>query len=204
MHLRVRVVCRETASGAEAGFLLYYTPQGGDPGMTAALVQTVANDFKTAFTSAMPGVLNTSHTFNRVEVQFQGASTQHDAVSNNGSVTGSVPNLPLPEEVAVVIQRRTGTPGRSRRGRVYLPFVPAQHVTGSTLNTGGVSAYQAVATMMVNDVDAGDGQLWLPVQPSFKENNLFDISAARVYNEVCSRKDRRFVKRGSVTASVAP
>lgn len=62
------------------------------------------------------------------------ATGQAEALFGPG-VGGSSPGLPLPPDVAVVASLRTGLPGRSKRGRLYLGgFVESSLAAGGRLN----------------------------------------------------------------------
>lgn len=200
-HLRVNVMCREIATAKVHKFGLFYV-LGSGTAPDFDTIQTVANDFKTAFAGAMPGVLTTGHDFFGVEVVYTGGGAQIDAVSNTAASTGTVSGDTMPEEVAVLIQRRTGLQGRSKRGRVFVPCVPDSFVTGSTLTSTAMTAYLGVAEMIKNDVETNAGALvWESRQPSYATNTLLAITQSRVGLEVVSRRDRRFIKRGYAIAS---
>lgn len=199
-HVRVRVVIQETATGKDHGFVLFYRQNNGDA-LDAANVQTAANDFKTAYATAIPAVITSSHTLHRVELVQTSGVNQIDAVSNSAAVAGSVSGDVMPEEVAVLIQRRTGLVGRNKRGRVFIPCVPDSFVTGSGLTSGALTAYTAVATMIKSGVNTNSAvNSFEAVQPDYKTNQLETITQCRAYSEVVSRRDRRFIKRGSVVA----
>lgn len=197
-HLRVRVMVRETATAKIHGFNLYYVNGGTHP--LSEEIQVIANNFKTAFNAAMPGILTTAHEFLGVEVVYTGGGVQLDAMSAVAATAGTVSGDVMPEETAALIQRRTGLQGRAKRGRVFLPCVPDSFVTGSALTGAALTAYTAVAEMMKNTVvtEVADPD-WEPRQPSPSTNALLPITQTRVYSEVVSRRDRRFIKRGVVT-----
>lgn len=59
------------------------------------------------------------------------------------SAAGAVAGTDAPNNVALVVTHRTAQIGRTRRGRTYLPGVPAASVAGSTYNTSAVAAILA-------------------------------------------------------------
>lgn len=202
-HLKVSPIIREIATGKEHRFALYYTAEGGSTAPTASTIQSIANDFKTAFSTALPPCFTTAHAFSGVDAVYTGGGVQVDARSNIAESAGTVSGDVMPEEVAVLIQRRTGLQGRQRRGRVFIPCVPDSFVTGSALTSAALLVYKAVAEMMIGPVAAGSEETgWNPMQPSPTLSVLMPLTQTRVYSEVVSRRDRRFVKRGFVQAVV--
>jgi len=101
----------------------------------------------------------------------------------------------LPEGDQIVIQRRTGQAGRSKRGRVFLPFVPEGLVDNSTLNSQGLPLYKTIATKFSQPIDCGALGILTPMTKDYKNSELLPISHCRVVSEVCTRRDRRAPKR---------
>lgn len=61
--------------------------------------------------------------------------------------TGSTP--PLPDEVAVVVRRTSGVPGRQGRGRLYVRCVPQGFVTASRVNSTGAGVFATLITKLL-------------------------------------------------------
>lgn len=196
-YMEAKIVMLEVATQNEAAFTLFYKLQTG-PEPVAGDIEQFANDFMTAYTSAMTDASTASHHFNRVELIWRdGSSVYVDGISTSASVQCSATGDVLPEQNCVVIQRRTGQPGRNKRGRVFVPFVPELYSNGSTLNTTGVGAYQAIAGMVASNVTAGpDDSVFIPVTKNYKTATLENVVQGRFLTEIGTRDDRKFVRRG--------
>lgn len=125
------------------------------------------------------------------DARFEASS---EAAPSPGSATaGDV----LPEEDAVVIQRRTGLRGRGKNGRIFLPFVPEAFAIDSALTSAAITKYKALAAKIAQPIAAIEGlpHVLEPRQPNFKNNLLLPIVSCRVVDNTCSRRDRRTPKR---------
>jgi hypothetical protein len=197
-RLECRLLMREIATNNQASVLLYYRKTEGMEAPTVANIQDVANDFKTAFNTAVPACLTTAHQFFGVHVRYYGTANEAEAYSNVAVAAGTRAGETFPEEVAACIQRRTGMQGRANRGRVYMPFVPVMFANGSSMTQTGIEAYQSMATAVKNGVlapDSGTPIAWEAYTPAFKTASLNKVIQVRVIPELASRRDRRFIKR---------
>jgi len=64
------------------------------------------------------------------------------------SIFGSIVLADLPANVAVVITKRTLTPGRRGRGSIHLSGVPAPWIVNSEIGEDGVNPYNELANQM--------------------------------------------------------
>lgn len=71
------------------------------------------------------------------------------------ATAGTVLGESLPSSVAAVARRKTLTPGRTGRGRVYLPAVPASFETDSKLTVGSLATYNALTLELGLDISDG-------------------------------------------------
>lgn len=196
-YMEAKLVMLEVATQNEASFTLFYKLQTG-PEPVAGDIEQFANDFMTAYTSAMTDASTTAHHFNRVELIWRdGSSVYVDGISTVASVQCSASGDVLPEQNCVVVQRRTGQPGRNKRGRVFIPFVPESYANGSSLSVTGHGAYQAIAGMIASNVTAGpDDSVFIPVTKNYKTATLENVVQGRFLTEIGTRDDRKFIKRG--------
>jgi hypothetical protein len=135
-----------------------------------------------------------------VQGRYLSATEDLEGVSSNpvfeegGVGTDSSTFDILPEENAIVIQKRTNLPGRSKRGRVFLPFVPESLVNDSKINVLGMPIFKLLGQAMVQTLGI-TGVDCQPVHLDKKNGTFHQIVHTRVVNEVCSRRDRRAPKR---------
>lgn len=75
---------------------------------------------------------------------------------------GTVAANSMPDNLSIVISKRTGLAGRSSRGRVFMPGVPATFITAGLLNSTGQTAYDNMGNAMVTGFADG-GFSYTPV-----------------------------------------
>lgn len=182
---------------AQASCILYYTPDVGSGEPDFENMPMIADAVHAHFSGAIQGIINVGTEFLGVDVIYATTDVRWEASSTEGAVAGEVVGDPLPEEDAVVVQRRTGLPGRGKSGRVFLPFVPETFATDSALTAGALVEYKAFALKMSEFVAAVEGGFpaLSPVQPIFKTSTFLPVISCRVLDNTCSRRDRRDPKR---------
>lgn len=77
------------------------------------------------------------------EVVGRGLRTQFDAEATavfTAGQTGSLSGTPQPGNVSLAIARKTGTTGRSRRGRIFWPGFNEADVSGNTISSARADA----------------------------------------------------------------
>ncbi len=185
---------------ARASCILYYLPTGGDPIVAsniAANCDAVQSTLATRFAECMAypvTVLPCTGKYTSGANQFEATST--DGPVEGGVGSSSVPLDCMPEENAIVIQRRTNLAGRSKRGRIFVPFVPETFANDSTINAIALPILKSLATDLVRKIEVSTFEIELmPVQPDWKNSLLHQVQSCRVVSEICSRMDRRLPRR---------
>lgn len=182
-----------------SSFRLYYIKTAGtDP--TQAQLDTFANTIFTTLAVSLLPCLAAESEFRQVRMLIAGGSAEMESYSSVAAQQGDATGGMMPEENAVVIQRRTGLPGRSKRGRIYIPFVAEAAAEDSTLNSSFITFYKGLATALKTPLVSG-GITLSPRTPSFKDSTLYPVVQTRVLSEICSRRQRRFPKRPLPLAS---
>lgn len=181
-------------SGAQNSSCRLYAGQTAGSTMTQAALQTFANTLFTTLTVSLEPVLAGQAEFRQIYMKLAGGSDELEAYSTNSPIAGGAAGDMFPEEVAVVIQRRTGKPGRNKRGRIFLPFVPEEFAVDSTLTATAVGLYKTLATALKTPFVSG-GITLSPLTPDFKNSILEPVIQTRVLSEVMSRRQRRFPKK---------
>lgn len=193
-YLRVTMNFRNPTTGAKATSVLWYLPASAGTTITLANVALFANDFKTAFTSAIQGALSDVAAMDSLTLKWVTGGNEVEGNNNNGAIGGSVGGDCLPEEDVIVIQRRTGKVGRSKRGRIFFPFISEDFVEDGELNAAGKTAAAALAAMVKSNVTA-QGAVFNPKTLDHKNNVLETVVQAGYITATCSRRDRRFPKQ---------
>lgn len=183
----------------EANCILYYTKSSG-PGPEPASISDEADWFDAAFRAKMLLCINPDVRWLGTRVRYLTTDLDLEGYSTDGSAVGTaVSDDTEPEEVAVLIQRRTSLPGRNKRGRIFLPFVPSDYLEGSALNETAIGFYSAVALEIAEtQINTATANTWTPVQPNWKDGNLIPVTHTRLDSEVKSRRDRREPKRSII------
>lgn len=193
-YMRATLNFSDTATGAKAHCVLWYLPTSGTPSITLANIATYANDFKTAFATAVAAALSQEAQLDSVTLKWVQAGTEIEGQNTNGVVAGTVESENLPEEDVLCIQRRTGLQGRTKRGRIFFPFVPAAFEADGELNTTGKAAAAGLAGMVKSTVTANSVS-FTPKTLDHKNAVLETVVQAGYITATTSRRDRRFPKQ---------
>lgn len=192
-YTRATLHFENTITTAKATCALYYLITAGTP-PTLATIGTVASGFKTAYSAATAPTLNPDCRVTKVTVKYVSGGNEVEGDNTNGVIAGTHPSSDvLPEETVVCIQRRTGLVGRSKRGRIFWPFVTEDDQADGALTEDGQTIFGAVAQMVKSDVIAS-GITFKPHTLDHKNAVLVPIVQTGVVIELCSRRDRRFPK----------
>jgi hypothetical protein len=183
--------------------VLYYTKESGDA-LDATNIDQLADEFWAAFSTKCREVINPDCRFLGTRVRWLSGTEDLEGLSTEAPVLGTAVSDDVePEEVAVVIQRRTGKPGRNKRGRIFVPLVPSDFLDGSAIIVANRDPYMALATEMAQtQVFSGVPGTWVPVQPDWKNSLLEPVQQVRLDTEVKSRRDRRDPKRSIVISAM--
>lgn len=190
-HYVVDVVMGRQAQ--ECRCRLYYIKTAG-PDPTQAQLDTYANTIFTTLAVSLLACLSDSAQFRQIQMFLRGGAAEMEAYSTAAAADGAVSGDMFPEECAVVIQRRTGLPGRDKRGRIFIPFIGEADADDSTLTAPAVTRFKALATALKTPLVSG-GITLSPRTPSFQSGILNPVIQCRVLSEICSRRQRRSPKR---------
>lgn len=198
-HVKVFFEFRH-ADYTRAAVQLYYTETTGT--ITLANILNAADEIHAIFNAEVISSLISQCTFKTMvrkltnTVDIEGAFT--DAPSS-GDIEDSET---LPETDAVVMRRRTGKPGRNKRGRIFWPYIPESLQKDGQLTDDGVDIYKAIAyKLKVPLVLATTGVTLTPVTPDFKTNALEIVTDTQVVGSIMSRRDRMQPKRPLVIST---
>jgi hypothetical protein len=183
----------------ESNCILYYTKEAG-PGPEPASISDEADWFDAAFRAKVRQCINPDCTWLGIKVRYLTLDLDLEGYSTDGPGVGTAVSDDVePEEVAVLIQRRTSLPGRNKRGRIFVPCVPSDYLEGSALTETAVGFYSALALeMQETQVNTATANTWVPVQPNWKDGTLIPVTHTRLDSEVKSRRDRREPKRSII------
>ena len=136
-----------------------------EPGMTALGVELI-DWWKASFPTTMPTTLSL------VNVKLTDLTTQISPAINVGTglpAAGTSAGVSLPNNVALVLTKRTVLRGRSFRGRVYLPGLLESQVTGRAVQTSIVNSFINSWNQTISMTDGVD--TWQQVVLSRFTNN---------------------------------
>lgn len=189
-YVKVTAKFKNTTTGSVANSVFWYLKDTG-PDATLSTVTTYANNFKTAYETALSAWLPDACQVQAITFKQVIAGTEVEGQNSNGVIGGSVTGFDiLPEEDVLCIQRRTGLVGRNKRGRVFIPYVSEDFQEDGELNAGGLANALLIATMIKSDVTAGTA-VFFPCTPDWKNSVLVPVVQAGIVRQVCSRRDRR-------------
>jgi len=189
---KATIILQDTTTLARATVTLWYKMDTGTPPV-AGDMPDCANDFVTAFSTAVPAVLPTACSMMGVHYVHKAGSILLDAYSNTTPIAGTVSGDYLPERAAVVVRRKTGTAGANNRGRIFWPFIPETYQNKGALSAGGITVYAALRDMIANPITVGTMTL-RPQNVSFKTSALVPVVYTELVTEIYSRRDRTYPK----------
>lgn len=183
---------------ATASCILYYATAAEADEPTLEQMPGIADTIHAKFNGPLRAIFEPTTFFEGIDLVYLTSDVRWEASSTEDPQAGTAAaGDVLPEEDAVVIQRRTGLPGRGKHGRIFLPFVPEAFALDSALTVAALTKYKDVATAMGEAVAGVEGEVppLFPRTPLFKLNVLQPVVACRVLDNTCSRRDRRDPKR---------
>lgn len=188
----------------ETNCLLYYLPDAVVTGAAEgqSWINGIADLADAKFRGVCRNVINPDIQWMGVRARYLTPTVDLVGYSSEAPAVGlAVSDDTEPEEVAVVIQRTTGLPGRNKRGRVFLPHVPSDFLEGSAIVAAHRAAYLEVAENIAENLTLAD-DTFSPATPDWKNNLLVPVTTAKVVGEVMSRRDRREPKRAPIYAAM--
>lgn len=128
---------------------------------------------------------------------FVGVGVNIQAVKPVGTVkaypafptAGTAATATLPTQVAVIITRKTNTPGRGGRGRLFMGAVPSGAVVGDTLTAAAQTAFLSFASNLTAGI-ANSGWSFIPVLWKRKTLTSLDLTATSLGIVVKTRRSR--------------
>jgi len=123
------VLCTVTVNGTLNNQQMHWSTNfqfGATSALTSAQCITLANDIMTSFGESAPikAMIDEARSYTGVRVAFRDPDTGPETASGDSSVAPVAGTATIgfpPPQVATVVTLRTGIPGRSFRGRLYIP-----------------------------------------------------------------------------------
>lgn len=193
-YMKVTLCFRNTNTQSTANCVLWYVAGGSGVPPTQANISTAANGFKTAYSTAVQAALNEHAEMYKVTLKYVTGGAEMEGDNTNGAVGGGAAGDCLPEEDVICIQKRTGLVGRSKRGRIFFPYVSEDFQNDGELGPAGVAAASGLATMVKSFVVASPIGEWQPAHLDNKNGILIKITQTGYVLQTCSRRDRRSPK----------
>jgi hypothetical protein len=141
---------------------LYFT--NTTPGITLGELGDLADAIRAWYVSSMLTLLSSAFSLERVHARDLTDQFSFAVDVNAGPSSGSSGGAFVPNNVAPCISFRTGTAGRSGRGRNYIPGVPQPVVDGNTLTPGFIADAQAAyGSLLPGEGMVPAGWVWVVV-----------------------------------------
>jgi len=151
--------------------------------------QAICAAFYAMLTTPLIVPVSLTYTYRGVIGEFNdGAGTT--GVEYYQNVLGTAVTDPLPEDVAVVVRKKTANTTRDGSGRWYFAGTTSADTIGSYLNSTGISDWQGVAVAAKSVVSAGSIVL-SPAHFSPKTGLLYPILETPVVALLGTRRRRR-------------
>lgn len=171
----------------------------GSPGPSLSNINEVATQLADGFATEIAACLPTDCNFAGTQVIYYGGSTSFEGFSTGVPVPGAFENGEcLPEEDCVVIRKRTGKPGRTHRGRMFIPLVPEEAQDEGRLTSIGITTYEALAQKFKNVWTFSgtlSGMTGTPKHAAWSAGTLDTIVETGIVVDVLNRRDRRDPRR---------
>lgn len=129
-----------------------------------------------------------------------GANTSLTAVAPIATGAGTLAGSPLPNQLAVVATLLTGVPGRSNRGRSYLPAPNAAQLANGQLPTATATALATQFGAFLTAVKAYNGSEVIPCVASPHTGLIRSLTSVRVDTKLDTQR-RRANKTAITSAS---
>jgi hypothetical protein len=175
--------------------ILYYTLTGASV-FSQSITDAIGGDVAGQIADPISAILSTEAAIKGHQGKLY-TPTQEFEVSSTGVFsdylpTGQVTGDPLPTESVIEIQRRTGLPGRSNRGRIFFSGISEEaQLKGGLVQSGDTwAALPSLAAALLGHVTSGAITL-TPAHWDRKNNALRSVTAWRVMDKLLSRRDRR-------------
>jgi hypothetical protein len=178
-------------------------------------VTVMADAIKTAFTPALPALLPDTHFFEKVECRWYGAGDSLlyanssaapgvgllDAPNDGDSLSdgdGSLSEDIMPDDTALVIQKKTGLRGRANQGRLFIGGIAENVNFAGVVSDPYIPHVKTLASKVVTDINVnGSGFTTVLHARHWNRiaNQMKTITKVYVVNQMGSRMDRRPKKK---------
>lgn len=178
-----------TLNGAFAN-ISYWEPTSSIT--TSAALNTMCNDFNTAFSALYAAVMNTGTRYIGCEVTYKNGATLLNG-SKGVIVAGTLANTPVSDQNAVVIRKLTGKAGRQNRGRYFIGGMDSSCFDldlPDEVAAAMVTPYRNLAAAYGADKTL-NGQVVHARHWDRKNNQLVPITECKISSRIASRDDRR-------------
>lgn len=133
---RVAFIWKDAGTGQTAANIMHFQA-------SASNAIDVKNDIDAAVTAAMWTVQEANAQVIRLDIiKLDGSSGTVSFPVSGAKWTGGGAASDFAPNVSNIVKMQTGLRGRSRRGRIYLPFVGESQTTAGSLGSAGVTAGQ--------------------------------------------------------------
>jgi len=156
--------------------------------------QALANELDININSALIAVLPNEASYLRSVVQLYNDGLSYERSANTNAGQGGAPDEGCPDYVAVVIRKRTDSPGKAGRGRWYVGCVSEEYNDTGRLTAPGVTVYDALANALSDDLVTASGT-WQNCHLSRSTSVLVPIVSVETQPIMCTQRRRR-LQRG--------
>lgn len=142
---------------------------GMDLSGLATSYEQAASDFYDAWSSNVLARQPSSLTLTKAELRVGQDGGDPIVYTETGTAVGTGADTYLPQNCAVLVQKRTALGGRRNRGRMYVPYLAAEAAVDSvgTISTVELAAFQSSFNGVLLDLQAiGSGPVVLHENPS--------------------------------------
>lgn len=159
---------------------LHWTHTGGQTAINvihvrrlAGTASAVATQIDTAAAAGMWGQIVNGATMTKLTVTpLDGTSASFELATSGAKWTGTAGAVDFIPQVAEVVTLKTGTRGRSTRGRVYLPFIGESAVSNGSIT--GAAATQTAWNTFLSTMNTASYPV---VVASYKLAARFDVTS---------------------------
>lgn len=170
---------------------MYCNPvAGGTTIDSATKANTLCDAVKAQFVGPMVACIPENHFLNAVQLTMIGYPESWYGLSTDAASEGVREGECEPEYVAVVIRRTTGLAGRAGKGRIFMPYVPDEHLgQDSRLTDTAIGRYKAIGVQMKTNFNVS-GAAWQWLQPNRQNGQMVVVRDCMVDVDVLTRRDR--------------
>jgi len=187
-YINARVIYRSPQKSVGINVLWFFL--SGEPVDPVAAAETIAQNIASGLALLVPDVLTLESFLVGVQVSLTTGGGTYVAFSTTSLVPGAVDADELPSYCAVLMQKRTGAPGRQGRGRWFFPFVPETLANEGVLNAPALAAYALVASAYFTQYSGG-GVDADPAHYSPFDDTLYAITSVNTTNVLATQRRRR-------------